>query len=118
MLHFIHKGIRCSGEHATEVARARYVEKKLHEHRMRAGRNVLSPIVLDNEGYEHKDDTTRLSDLITLVEAGLQTEADEDDTGRLSKLIALAKACLQAEEDVFFSQATEATDEPEAAYYR
>jgi hypothetical protein len=31
-------------------------------------------------------------------------EEDEDDTSRLSKLIALAEAGLQAEEDAFFSQ--------------
>ena len=47
-------------------------------------------------------------------------EKDEDDTGRLSELIALAEAGLKAEEDeeVFFSQAVEAADEAEAAYYR
>ena len=45
---------------------------------------------------------------------------DEDDTGRLSELIALAEVGLQAEEDdnVFFTQATAATDEAEVAYYR
>ena len=44
----------------------------------------------------------------------------EDDTARLSELIALAEAGLQAEEDddEFFTQAVEATDEVEAAYYR
>ena len=47
-------------------------------------------------------------------------EKDEDDTGRLSELIALAEVGLKAEEDeeTFFSQATEAADEAEAAYYR
>jgi hypothetical protein len=47
-------------------------------------------------------------------------EKEEDDTGRLSELIALADAGLQAEEDddTFFTQATVATDEAEAAYYR
>ena len=45
-------------------------------------------------------------------------DEDEDDIGRLSELIALAEAGLQAEEDAFFSQATEPTDEAEAAYYR
>ena len=37
-----------------------------------------------------------------------------------SKLIALAEAGLQAEDDddMFFSQAIEAIDEAEAAYYR
>ena len=44
----------------------------------------------------------------------------EDDTGRLSELIALAKAGLQAKEDddAFFTQATAAADEAEAAYYK
>jgi hypothetical protein len=56
-----------------------------------------------------------LSELITLVEVGLQAEEDEDDTGRLSELLALAEAGLQAEEDAFLSQAT---DEVEATYYR
>ena len=37
-------------EHAAEVARARYEEKKLDEHRKRAGRTVESPIVLSDEG--------------------------------------------------------------------
>jgi hypothetical protein len=55
------------------VARARYEEKKLDEHRSQAGRIVQSPIVLSDEGDE-----------------------DEDDTGRLSELIALAKASMQA----------------------
>ena len=88
-------------------AHARYVEKKLHKHRTRVGRSVLSPIVLDNEGDEDEDDTTRLSDLIALAEVGLQAEKDEDDTGRLSELIALAEVGLQAEEDddAFLSQA-------------
>ena len=50
----------------------------------------------------------------------MQAEEAEDDTGRLSELIALAEAGLQAEEDdnAFFSQAAEAADEVEAAYYR
>ena len=72
-----------------------YKEKKLDEHRKRAGRTVESPIVLSDEGNE-----------------------DEDDTGRLSELIALAESGLQAEEDMFFSQAVEAIDEAKAAYYR
>ena len=78
-------------EHAAEVARARYEEKKLDEHRSRAGRTVQSSIVLSDEGDE-----------------------DEDDTGRLSELIALAEVGLQAEEDdnTFFTQAAE------AAHYR
>jgi hypothetical protein len=50
--------------------------------------------VVANDGDEDKDDTTRLSDLITLAEAGLQAKEDEDDTGRLSELIALAEAAL------------------------
>ena len=47
-------------------------------------------------------------------------EEDEDDTGRLSELIALAEAGLQVEEDddAFFTQATKAIDEVEAAYYK
>ena len=92
-------------DHAVEVAHARFEKKKLHEHRTRADRNVLSSIVLDNEGDEDEDDTATLSDLIALAEAGLQAEKDENDTGRLSKLIALAEAGLQAEEDAdaFFS---------------
>ena len=50
----------------------------------------------------------------------MQVKEAEDDTGRLSELIALAEAGLQAEEDddAFFTQATEAVDEVEAAYYR
>ena len=50
----------------------------------------------------------------------MQAEEAEDDTGRLSELIALAEAGLQVEEDddVFFTQAAEAVDEAEAAYYR
>ena len=76
--------------------------------------------MLDNEGDEDEDDTARLSDLIALAEAGLQAEKDGDNTGRLSELIALAEAGLQAEEDdgAFFTQAAEAADEAEAAYYR
>jgi hypothetical protein len=60
--------------------------------------------------------TSRLSELITPVEAGLHEE-EEDDTSRLSELIALAEAGLhvQEEEDEFMSQATE---EVEAAYYK
>ena len=96
------------------MAHASYEEKKLDEHRKRAGRTVQSPIVLSDEGDENEDDTVRLSELIALVEAGLQAEEAEDDTGRLSELIALAEAGLQAEEDddAFFTQAAE------AAYYR
>ena len=61
-------------------------------------RTVKSPIVLSDEGDEDEDDTARLSDLISLAEAGLQAEEDKDDTGRLSELIALAEAGLQAKE--------------------
>jgi hypothetical protein len=68
-----------------------------------------------DEGDQDEDDTGRLSELIALVEAGLQEVEDEDDTGRLSKLLALAEASLQAEEDVFLSQDI---DEAEASYYR
>jgi len=142
-LHFIHQGIGCSGEHAAEVAHARYEEKKLDGHRSRAGRTVQSPIVLCDDGDEDEDDTGRLSELIALAEAGIQAqEADDDtgrlselislaeagiqaqeaddDTGRLSELIALAEAGLQAEEDddAFFTQAAAAADEAEAAYYK
>jgi hypothetical protein len=75
---------------------------------------------LSYEGDEDKDNTARLSDLIALAKVGLQAEEDEDDTGRLSELITLAEAGLQTEEDedMFFSQAVEAADEAEAAYYR
>ena len=69
-------------------------KKRLDEHRTRAGRTVQSPIVLSNEGDEDEDDTSRLSELIALAEAGLQAEEAEDDTGRLSELIALADAGL------------------------
>ena len=71
-MHFIHEGIGCSEEHATELACARYEEKKLDEHRTRAGCTVQSPIVLSDEGDEDEDDTGRLSELIALAEAGLQ----------------------------------------------
>ena len=76
--------------------------------------------MLSDEGGEDEDDTARLSELIALAEVGLQAEEVEDNTGRLSELIALAEAGLQAEEDddAFFTQAAEAVDEAEAAYYR
>ena len=96
-MHFINEGIGCNEKHAAEVARARYEEKKLDEHRKRAGRTVESPIVLSDKGDE--DDTARLSELIALAEAGLQAEETEDKTGRLSELIALAEVGLQAEKD-------------------
>ena len=69
---------------------------------------------------EAEDDTSRLSELIALAEAGIQVQEAEDDTSRLSKLIALAEVGLQVEEDddAFFTQATEVVDEAEAAYYR
>ena len=70
-MHFIHEGIGCSEDHAAEVARARYEEKKLDEHRSRAGRTVQSLIVLSDEEDEDEDDTARLSELIALAEAGL-----------------------------------------------
>jgi hypothetical protein len=65
---------------------------------------------------EDDDDTSRLSELIALAEAGLHGE-EEDDTSRLSELITLAEAGLHAqeEEDEFMSQAAE---EVEAAYYK
>ena len=97
-MHFIHVEIGCSEEHAAEVAHARYEEKKLDEHKKRAGRTVESPIVLSDEGDEDEDDTARLSELIALAEAGLQAEEAKDDTGILSELIALAEAGLQAVE--------------------
>ena len=125
------------------MAHARYKEKKLDGHRSRAGRTFQSPIVLSDEGDEDEDDTSRLSELIALAEAGLQAEEDEDDTGRLSELIALAEVGLQAEQakedtgrlseficlveaglqaeeddDTFFTQAAVAADEAEATYYR
>ena len=53
------------------MARARYEEKKLDEHRSRAGRTVQSPIVLSDDGDEDENDTGRLSELIALAEAGL-----------------------------------------------
>ena len=73
--------------------------------------------MLSDEGDEDEDDTARLSELIALVEAGLQAEEAEDDTARLSEPIALAEAGLQAEEDddAFFTQVT---DEAEATYDR
>jgi hypothetical protein len=53
---------------------------------------------------EEDDDTSRLSELIALAEAGLHGE-EEDDTSRLSELITLAEAGLRAqeEEDEFMS---------------
>ena len=65
---------------------------------------------------EEEDDTSRLSEIIALAEAGLHEE-EEDDTSRLSELIALAEAGLRAqeEEDEFMSQAAA---EVEAAYYK
>ena len=53
------------------MARARYEEKKLDEHRLRASRTIQSSILLSNEGDEDEDDTSRLSELIALVEVGL-----------------------------------------------
>ena len=53
------------------MARARYEEKKLDEHRKQAGRTVESPIMLSDEAEEAEDDTGRLSELIALAEAGL-----------------------------------------------
>ena len=53
------------------MAHARYEEKKLDEHRKRAGRTVESPIMLFDEGDEDEDDTARLSELIALAKAGI-----------------------------------------------
>ena len=54
---------------------------------------------MSNEGDKDEDDTARLSELIALAEVGLQAEETEDD-------------------DAFFTQATAAADQAEAAYYR
>ena len=70
-MHFIHKGIGCSEDYDGEVAHARYEEKKLDEHRSRAGRTIQSLIVLSDERDEDEDDTGRLSELIALAETGL-----------------------------------------------
>ena len=69
---------------------------------------------------EAKDNTGRLNELIALAEMGMQAKEAEDNTGKLSEFIALAEAGLQVEEDddAFFTQATAAADEAEAAYYR
>ena len=53
------------------MARARYEEKKLDEHRKQAGRTVESSIVLSDERDEDEDNTARLSELIAVAEAGL-----------------------------------------------
>ena len=76
--------------------------------------------MLSDEGGEDEDNTSRLSELIALAEAGLQAEEAEDDTDRLSELIALAEAGLQEEkdDDAFFTQVVEAADEAEDAYDR
>ena len=70
-MHFIHEGIGCSEDHAAEVAHASYEEKKLDDHRTRAGRTIQSLIVLSDEGDEDEDDTSRLSELIALAEVGM-----------------------------------------------
>ena len=79
-----------------QPSRARYEEKKLEDHRSRAGRTVQSPIVLSDEGDEDEDDTARLSELIALAEAGIQEQEAKDDTSRLSDLITLAEVSIQA----------------------
>jgi hypothetical protein len=81
----------------TDEARARYVQEKM----------VMVELM-------EEEDTSRLSELIAIGEAGLHGEA-EDDTSRLAELIALAEAGLHAqeEEDEFMSQATK---EAEGAY--
>ena len=53
------------------MAHARYEQKKLDEHRTRAGRTVQSSIVLSDEEDKDEDDTARPSELITLAEVGL-----------------------------------------------
>ncbi|XP_066324275.1 uncharacterized protein [Miscanthus floridulus] len=125
------KHFEISGEeHAAEVARARHEEKKLDEHRKRAGRTVESPIMLSTEGDEDEDDTARLSELIALAEAGLQ--AEEDDDVFFTQAANEAEAAYdrrhggqsnvgepthmnEEEENMFLSQAA---DEAEATYYR
>ena len=52
--------------------RARYKEKKLYEHRKRAGRTVQSPIVLCDDEDKDENDTGRLSELIALAEVAIQ----------------------------------------------
>jgi hypothetical protein len=64
----------------TDEAHARYVQEKM----------VTVELM-----EEEDDDTSRLSELIALAEAGLHGE-EEDDTSRLSELIALAEAGLRA----------------------
>ena len=59
-------------------------QKKLDEHRKRAGRTVESPIVVSDEGDGEEDDTARLSELIALAEASLPVEEAEDDTAERS----------------------------------
>jgi aminopeptidase N len=91
--------IACAMNYLADEARARYVQEK------------MAMVELMEE-----EDTSRLSELIALAEAGLHGE-EEDDTSRLTELIALAKTGLHAqeEEDKFMSQAIE---EVEAAYYK
>lgn len=93
--------IGCGINYLADEAHARYVQDK------------MATIELMEE---EEDDTSRLSELIALAEAGLHEE-EEDDTSRLSELIALAEAGLRAqeEEDEFMSQAAA---EVEAAYYK
>ena len=93
--------IGCGVNYLADEAHARYVQDK------------MATVELIEE---EEDDTSRLSELIALAEAGLHGE-EEYDTSRLSELIALAEAGLhvQEEEDEFMSQATE---EVEAAYYK
>jgi hypothetical protein len=93
--------IGCAVNYIADEAHARYIQEKM----------VTVELM-----EEEDDDTSRLSELIALAEAGLHGEG-EDDISRLSELIALAKAGLRAqeEEDEFMSQATE---EVEAAYYK
>jgi hypothetical protein len=93
--------IGCGVNYLADEAHARYVQDK------------MATVELMEE---EDDDTSRLSELIALAEAGLHEE-EEEDTSRLSELIALAEAGLRAqeEEDEFMSQAAE---EVEAAYYK
>jgi hypothetical protein len=93
--------IGCGINYLADETHARYVQDKM--------------AMVELMG-EEDDDTSRLSELIALAEAGLHGE-EEDDTSRLSELIALAEAGLRAQEkeDEFMSQAAK---EVEAAYYK
>jgi hypothetical protein len=92
--------IGCGINYIADEAHARYIQEKM----------------VTVELMEEDNNTSWLSEVIALAEAGLHGE-EEDDTSRLSELITLAEAGLRAqeEEDEFMSQAAE---EVEAAYYK